>query len=137
MTSSKKLGGMPRITLTSEILNELARITTLRMPSEACGVLLPTPRSARLGSASQVVELPNRSMDAGHAYAINGEDVQLEIEDWAKTASEAHRDGIALWHSHPSGFIGPSQGDLEDRLEGIAYLVVCFNEHNQFIPSWF
>jgi proteasome lid subunit RPN8/RPN11 len=33
-------------------------------------------------------------------------------------------DHFIVWHTHPSGNIGPSKGDMDTKIEGFQYLVV-------------
>lgn len=122
------------IVLTSEIMGELRRIVLYRLPSEACGLLLPSPRGH--GSATQVVELPNRSPIHRSGYAIDPDDVYLEIEAWMEGQTEEEIGRVAVWHSHPKGHVGPSKGDLNIKEEGVPYLVLAVQD-NQIIPCWF
>ena len=124
----------PKLLLTPAILMELKRITLERMPSEACGLILPTPRDGATGS--QVVELPNRSMNHTDSYEIQPIDIPLEIGPWLEDATpeEVHR--VAIWHSHPGGSVGPGSIDLEKKIPNAAYLVVAL-VGNELIPTWF
>lgn len=63
-------------------------------------------------------------------------DILLELEGLAQELSgnELHR--IAFWHTHPQGNVGPSAGDMRDRIEGASYLVVALQE-TEAIPCWF
>jgi proteasome lid subunit RPN8/RPN11 len=33
-------------------------------------------------------------------------------------------DHFIVWHTHPSGNIGPSKGDMDSKIQGFQYLVV-------------
>jgi proteasome lid subunit RPN8/RPN11 len=88
----------------------------LRMPKEACGVIVPE-LSAPVDQ--WVLELVNRSESPENSYLIDGETlrtISADPEVW---------DDCIIWHTHPSGNVGPSRRDLEYRIPGIKYLVVA------------
>lgn len=122
------------INLTTEMVEEINRIGRLRSPVEACGVLVPTPMSPRHGSASQVVELPNRSLEVS-SYHILPSDLKLALGDYLEANNDA--DSIAMWHTHPQGHIGPSRADMQLRHPELIYLVVALLDDGTAIPTWF
>lgn len=131
MSSSPKLGGMPPLHLSEALLAEIEEIGRRRLPSEACGLLLPEPLHR-----SQVVELPNRSLTPHDSYTIWPDDIEVAIGAWAHSVGEAARNAVAIWHTHPRGNVGPSRGDMRQRLDGVPYLVVALTG-DQAIPTWF
>lgn len=103
-------------------LAEIARIGTLRAPNEACGILI---------RGNGVLELPNRSPAPESSYVLNSRDVE-EVLD-----SEIRGEDVAIWHTHPRGLIGPSEGDMKDRLpDHVQMLVVALTEDGP-VPAWF
>lgn len=60
-----------------------------------------------------------------------GSDIVLELEQWFAKVDQATRDSIVLWHTHPSGSVGPSRGDLDHKLGDLTYLVVSLNPETQ------
>lgn len=81
-------------------------------PEEACGVLVNETGGVR------VVQLQNRAEDRTSSYVIDRETLRtlaLKPKTWAH---------VAVWHTHPSGLVGPSEGDLKHKIEGIHYVVV-------------
>lgn len=48
--------------------------------------------------------------------------IQQLTEDLGK--EERVWEDVIVWHTHPSGFVGPSRGDMQNRVEGLKYLVV-------------
>lgn len=125
-----------QIHLDERILAEIVRLGELRSPTEACGVLLPTPWTSISAIESQVIELPNRSSSGHDGFIIWPSDIRLQIEYWADRATPEQKNALAIWHTHPQGNPGPSRGDLNDRLPGVTYLVVALTP-NGGIPSWF
>ena len=134
--SESKLGGLPQIALTEAILKEIVRYGLDALPSEACGVLIPTPLNHLMGEAGQVVRLPNRAMNHTEAYVIRGDDIRLSLENWSKSTSVELQNMMAIWHTHPGGNIGPSRADMKSRYPGVAYLVVALVD-GKGIPAWF
>jgi proteasome lid subunit RPN8/RPN11 len=123
------------IVLFPEILEELKRIALERSPNEACGVLLPTPRGHN--SASQVVELPNRSMQHHDSYQIYPSDIHITLAEWIEDSTVEDVGKMAVWHSHPGGNVGPSADDLKMKVDGLQYLVVTLTAEQELIPCWF
>ncbi len=111
-------------------LPEIETLGKLRAPTEACGVLLDTAWQKADGTLSWVKELPNRSLQAG-MYEIDMKDLQQVLEGLEDV------EDIAIWHTHPSGYIGPSQGDMRNRPGSeVMMLVVSLTEIGP-IPTWF
>jgi proteasome lid subunit RPN8/RPN11 len=110
-------------------VGEIVRIGNERAPNEACGVILPAPGDAlrRAGIGARVIELPNRSMSPRDSYELHGSDIVIELEDWLRTAGHPKVDSMVIWHTHPSGNIGPSRGDLTHKLGDLSYLVVSID----------
>lgn len=125
----------PAIVLFPEILEELKRIALERYPNEACGVLLPTPRGH--GAASQVVELPNRSLTHHDSYQIYPSDIHITLEEWIEDSTVEDVGKMAVWHSHPGGNVGPSAEDMKMKVEGLQYLVVTLTTEKELVPCWF
>lgn len=89
-------------------------------PAEACGIITPD---------SRVVELPNSHPTSPEdAFVITTEDLIDAIYDYVdRTNTDPEtldRSQFVVWHTHPSGLIGPSRGDLRAKIEGFRYLVV-------------
>lgn len=130
MTSLPEMPNRVPIHITDEILQEIFEIGLRRHPIEACGMLLPVDYKG-----SQVVELPNRSLEASSSYVIWSDDVEVALGEWAHQVDATTRDAVSVWHTHPSGLVGPSRRDMRSRLPGISYLVVALGERP--IPTWF
>lgn len=101
--------------LSEQALDEIARIGNLRLPNEACGLLLLSPHRGQW-----VVELPNRSKAPRDSFQFYGSDASLELE--------GYDDGVIIWHTHPGGGIGPSRDDMKTRHPEYWYLVVALTE---------
>jgi proteasome lid subunit RPN8/RPN11 len=58
------------------------------------------------------------------SYEIRGGDLLLELAEWLESVDETAKNSMVIWHTHPSGSIGPSRGDLTHKLQGLTYMVV-------------
>lgn len=105
------------------------RIGLDRAPNEACGILLPPPGDIYKfrGHSRRVIELPNRSHNPRDSYEIWGSDIVQELIEWLEAVDDVAKNAMAIWHTHPSGNVGPSRGDLDYKLGDLSYLVVSIN----------
>lgn len=99
----------------------IARIIASRAPQEAVGMLWRRP-----GEPEIVLELSNISDEPTTSYAVRVNDILKGIElllgdDIGQTFDPGD---LVVWHSHPSGSVGPSRGDMRARLEDLTYMVV-------------
>lgn len=109
------------IVLEPDLVNTIAHIGMQRKPNEACGVITPTPHKGR-----RVFEVPNRSSLPRDSFEMSSEDIVLELRHWmANNQAYARWDQLVMWHTHPGGNIGPSQTDVENRIEHCGNLVVA------------
>jgi proteasome lid subunit RPN8/RPN11 len=115
--------------LTPALLAEVVRIGRNRAPNEACGILLPPPGDTyRFRSHHrQVIELPNRSLSPRDSYEILGTDIVQELIEWLENVEPSDHDNMVIWHTHPSGSVGPSRGDLDHKIGDFTYLVVSID----------
>lgn len=103
-----------------EVIDQILSIGLECAPEEACGVVLPDLR---------VVRLPNRSLSRETSYEVNAQDLVDTIERYVEEAKidpeRLVRGHFLIWHTHPSGNVGPSHGDMLNRLDGFMYGVVA------------
>jgi proteasome lid subunit RPN8/RPN11 len=98
------------------VIPRIIEIGMQRIPNEACGLVIP---NFDIPPDQWVHELTNRSPDPTNSYDLDPRTVASLIED-----REVWGD-ILVWHTHPSGHIGPSRRDWEHRITGVKYLVVA------------
>lgn len=98
------------------IVPKIVELGMARLPHEACGVVVPD-----LDQPAEfwVHELVNRSSDPLNSYRIDPETVAKLLVD-----PEVWED-VLIWHTHPSGHIGPSIDDMRQRDQRLKYLVVA------------
>jgi proteasome lid subunit RPN8/RPN11 len=98
------------------IVPKIIEIGMQRMPNEACGIVVP---DLGLVPDQWVHELANRSQDPLNSYKIDPTTVAgllVDPEVW---------EDVLVWHTHPSGHVGPSEGDMKQRDPRLKYLVVA------------
>ena len=91
-------------------------------PYEAVGLILPDRR---------VVSLPNRA-DADSTFRVSKADIIAALEG----VERQYLDEVVLWHSHPSGGIGPSTTDLQQKTQFTYHLVVSIVD-GDIVPTWY
>lgn len=106
--------------LLTEALSGIIEAGVESLPYEAVGLLCPD---------GTVIYLTNELDETG-GYYVSGSQLEAAfcqpdgVFDLGFDLSE-----IIIWHTHPSGFVGPSKGDLKSRrqpiLEDIAHLVIA------------
>lgn len=120
--------------LEQEMVNAIAHIGRAAKPNEACGLLLPTHING-----VQVIELPNRSAEPRDSVEIRGEDMVMALEQvFRGEFPEDLVPGLTVWHTHPSGHVGPSTFDLENKSVHMQNLVVTlFEDGKPPLATWF
>lgn len=109
------------IHLEGPVLGQLRRLAIEASPQEAVGLIL---------SNGRVVSLPNRSSTPETNFEFARSDLadQLGVE---KALEE-----VVLWHSHPSGGVGPSRTDMTQKTPLRYHLVVTI-VGDDIVPSWY
>lgn len=88
-------------------------------PHECCGLLIIREDGFELRQAENTAEDPCRS------YQFQTMSLAYDLDP---------SDRIIVWHTHPRGTRGPSEGDLEVKVEGLNYLVVSIPDGH---PEYF
>lgn len=114
-----------------EALAEIYQLGLLRAPAEACGLLLDMPWLRSDGRLSYVIELPNRTLATSGQYLMEPKDMAFALEGYNDV------EDVAVWHTHPSGFIGPSEGDLIHRPSDDVKMFVVSLTREGPIATWF
>lgn len=117
--------------LTQSQIKELESIYWTRHPTEACGLITPTPYNGKT-----VHELPNRSLEPQTSYVMKSSDIRLELSGWF----DEHPDelgGVVFWHTHPSGNPKASKADRENRVQGAMNLIIASPDTRSIELYWF
>lgn len=88
-------------------------------PYEACGVVIPESTTAPI---SWVRKMLNRADNPFNSYRLDPDTIAQLEKDYA--SDNPVWDNVIVWHTHPSGHVGPSREDMLYRVEGLKYLVV-------------
>jgi proteasome lid subunit RPN8/RPN11 len=118
-----------------EMVHEIARIGRSRAPNEACGLLFPYAVRGR-----SVWELPNRSLKPLDSFEMRGEDMAILLEqlfDGDLPLIQKLVPTLTAWHTHPSGNLGPSLFDLQNKPAHIKSLVVTLSTEGQPLATWY
>lgn len=119
------------------MVSEMGMIGKMRLPNEACGILLPYAVGGR-----QVLEVPNRATMPHDSFTMMGEDIALTLEMLFEHTPMSDRDvekllgELVYWHTHPRGNVGPSKGDLQNKLPGSRNIVVAIHD-DEALATWF
>jgi proteasome lid subunit RPN8/RPN11 len=104
-----------------ETLDQILKIGQENLPNEACGILIPLPGNPILR------ELSNSHWTPETGYSVNND----ELVNALKAILNDHptltltKSDVVVWHTHPSGYIGPSEDDLRYKEADLQYLVVA------------
>lgn len=113
--------------LEERLLSQLRDIALERLPQEAVGLILPN---------GTVVELENFSDSPLNSFAIKSKSLSSAVmgNGWPLTTETLEK--TTIWHSHPSGGIGPSTRDLRAKVPPFSFLVLTLTEE-ELIPTWY
>jgi proteasome lid subunit RPN8/RPN11 len=107
-----------KVLVTEDHIDEIVVLGMERMPLEACGVIFPD---------GTLFELTNVSETPEDSYEIKVPDLRTLITQMqTRWGVDAQLKDIVIWHTHPSGFVGPSRDDIKTKVAPEArYLVVA------------
>lgn len=97
--------------LQPEALDRIVAIGRACNPREACGIVL---------LSGEVIIVPNKAKDPIDGYELHFEDVK----EWTEQLLSWE---AVVWHTHPSGLVGPSRRDMKSRIPELQYLVVTLD----------
>ena len=104
----------------------ILHLVTARHPNEAVGLILPDNR---------VVELTNRSATPSNQFLITGRETHAAITQHGFLVNEDTVRRTTLWHSHPSGGVGPSRIDMQQKVPLMSHLVITVQVRGN-TPTW-
>lgn len=106
---------MKAVLITQEAAVALQKIALLRAPVEAVGLMMPD---------EEILELPNRAEEGTSNFSFMPEDIVIAMELHDIDPEIVHWEDVILWHSHPSGGVGPSRTDMRHKLPRMQHLVI-------------
>lgn len=111
------------MTLRKSVLAELQAIAERHAPHEAVGLLI----DERI-----VIPLRNHSSHPENTFEL----LKVDIVNALRASDLPETYDLAIWHSHPSGGVGPSRTDLRNRVNGVRHLVVSLVD-GELVPTWY
>jgi proteasome lid subunit RPN8/RPN11 len=107
------------------IKRSLLGIVRSRAPREAVGIICN----------ELVYELRNDHDFPNENFSVDKQELRKLTETLMIPTSEI-ADRVVLWHSHPSGGVGPSRFDMQNRTPLKHHLVVSLVE-DDIVPTWY
>lgn len=101
------------LTPTPEQVQKIIEIGLARSPREACGIF----------TVAGLHELDNVASDPYDGYVIDVPELAQKLQ--LEFGRSCGWDDFVIWHTHPSGHIGPSSRDMENKIDGLNYFVVA------------
>lgn len=108
------------IDLSEAMQREMVRIANNAAPHEAVGLIL---------NGTQIVQMFNHSTSPHNSFLVKKEQILERVKN------SSLQDAV-LWHSHPSGGVGPSRVDMQQRTKLLHHLVVSLTENGP-VFSWY
>lgn len=93
----------------SNIVKQIHTLGVDASPEEACGLLYL--RESRW----TILQLTNIAEDRTNRFAISSDEIVDKLQEWLAAATPADMATMVIWHTHPSGGVGPSRIDLQQR----------------------
>lgn len=88
-------------------------------PNEVCGIW----RVQKFLQLQTLFFMENVSDDPTMSYRIDTEDLGKFVENF-RLGQQSFYEECTVWHTHPSGLIGPSKGDMDTAKPRIKYYVM-------------
>lgn len=108
------------LTASPEMVGRILEIGRLSGDCEACGILVKTPNEPD----GALVHLDNIAEDPTRSYEIDSGEL-VKALDRVGVGLKVRSEDLIIWHTHPSGLIGPSEGDMRRRIHEFTYMVVA------------
>jgi proteasome lid subunit RPN8/RPN11 len=102
------------------IVPHLLAVGLEERPHEACGLIIPEVDQAPINWVKKMI---NRAENPFNSYRLDPATIQQLTEDLGR--DNPAWDNVIVWHTHPSGHVGPSDLDIKERIDGLKYLVVA------------
>ena len=97
--------------LSDSVKRRLSEAALSAAPHEAVGIIV---------DEQHVVVLPNTSTNPETGFVLEKSHIREALSGYDAEA-------IIIWHSHPSGGVGPSRLDMKNRVPGVGHLVVTID----------
>lgn len=116
---------MNPVLLTQVTTEALHNLILRRAPVEAVGLLID----------DEILELPNRADNGTSNFSFVPEDIAIAIENARIDIELIHWEDVILWHSHPSGGVGPSRTDMRHKVPRVQHMVLTITDDKQMVVT--
>lgn len=130
MNASSPLGSRRPSHMPDQALEQMLEITLSGFPHEVGGILFPEPVDGLW-----VFGMVNHADNTLNSISFEPDEIEMVGNLWVTRDEDWHE--LTLWHSHPSGNIGPSRMDMRNRVPQLGNLVVALTPEGTLIPTWF
>jgi proteasome lid subunit RPN8/RPN11 len=83
-----------------------------------------------------VVEIENKAKNPLDSFEFTTKELREALEEWFSEAKDQNPFDLVLWHTHPSGGVGPSRTDIQQKIAGVVHLVVALTDDGP-VPSFY
>jgi len=90
-------------------------------PNEACGLWIP---ATNIQGTHDLWLVDNIAEDPLKSYKMDMVDVSQLMERHNITGPGEFYEQVIVWHTHPSGMVGPSKGDIDASMFNVKYMVM-------------
>lgn len=121
--------------MTVESADRIVDIIARAGDEEAVGLLWRGP-----GEPEIVVALDNISDEPQSSYVVHVESMVRAFADAyggdTETMMALDWSHLTLWHSHPSGLVGPSRKDMQSKLPDLRYMVIAMTADGPLVTEF-
>jgi proteasome lid subunit RPN8/RPN11 len=96
-------------------------------PSEVGGLIV---------DGEYVHMMDNYADNPSDSFQFRGDELTQALMSYGFESREEVQDRVVLWHSHPSGGVGPSSTDMRQKTKLSHHLVVAIVD-GDIVPTWY
>jgi len=135
MTSSTRIFNSRPLDIPEPALKEIIQAGFDSHPNETGGLLFPNLIS-RKGKLTWIAILDNIAVEPTTMMEFNRDQFIAAGLEYVQT--EVDWELLTIWHTHPSGGVGPSRKDMQKRIPQMGNLVIALKLNDRTgIPTWY
>lgn len=112
--------------LNDQMMTTLEAFIYEELPYEAVGLILPN---------NTILKLQNESTELS-GFQIRSQAIKDHLSHHNMEVTKEVLEGTTLWHSHPSGGVGPSRIDMRNKIPHMSHLVITVTG-GDMVYSWY
>lgn len=94
--------------------------TTINLLKSHAKLAAPNEAAGLIDGVGKIFHLTNKSESPHNSFVVD----RAEIAAMVSKGNFVYSDEVTLWHTHPSGLIGPSKIDMQQKTPFKRHLVV-------------